>query len=60
MAATTIGATNGECKVIELTPRRAQRNLKALREAQMRHPSYIGRQAAGAESQPCPVLPFAR
>ncbi|WP_395307324.1 hypothetical protein V4U86_18080 [Mycobacterium sp. AMU20-3851] len=55
MAATAISDSN----VIELTPRRAQRNLKALREAQRRHPSYLG-QAACDAAAPCRVLPFSR
>ena len=55
MAATAISESN----VIELTPRRAQRNLKALREAQRRHPSYR-RYAACDAATPCRVLPFSR
>ncbi|MGW0158011.1 hypothetical protein ACWDUN_01695 [Mycobacterium sp. NPDC003323] len=57
MAATSISDSN----VVELTPRRAQRNLRALREAQRRHPSYLGQLAREtAAPVPCRVLPFSR
>lgn len=47
--------------VVQLTPRRAQRNLQALREAQRRHPSYVGRLAREAETPtPCRILQFNR
>ena len=47
--------------VVQLTPRRAQRNLQALREAQRRHPSYVGRLARGADTPtPCRILQFTR
>ncbi|MGU3498791.1 hypothetical protein [Mycobacterium sp. C31M] len=57
MAATAISDSN----VVELTPRRAQRNLRALREAQRRHPSYLGKAAREAAAPaPCRVLQFTR
>ena len=47
--------------VVQLTPRRAQRNLQALREAQRRHPSYVGRLAREADTPtPCRILQFTR
>ncbi|ORA05681.1 hypothetical protein BST17_07845 [Mycolicibacterium bacteremicum] len=57
MAVTAISESN----VVELSPRRAQRNLKALRDAQRRHPSFLG-QMAREKAAPvqCRVLPFSR
>ena len=47
--------------VVQLTPRRAQRNLQALREAQRRHPPYVGRLAREADTPtPCRILQFTR
>ncbi|MDO3401997.1 MULTISPECIES: hypothetical protein [Actinomycetes] len=57
MAASSISDSN----VVELSPRRAQRNLRALREAQRRHPSYLGQLARErTATPPCRVLPFSR
>lgn len=57
MAASSISDSN----VVELSPRRAQRNLRALREAQRRHPSYLGQVARErAATPPCRVLQFSR
>ncbi|MEH3132840.1 MAG: hypothetical protein PGN27_23030 [Mycolicibacterium neoaurum] len=57
MAASSISDSN----VVELSPRRAQRNLRALREAQRRHPSYLGQVARERTAMPpCRVLQFSR
>lgn len=48
--------------VDELKARRALRNLRTLREAQRRHPSYIARTASESADAPtqCRVLQFSR
>ena len=55
MAAIAMADTN----VVELSARRARRNLRAINEAKHRHPSFIGRMTvAKADSEVCRVLPF--
>lgn len=54
MATTTIGDTN----IVELSARRARRNLRAINEAKHRHPSFIGRMAVAKAPETCRVLQF--
>jgi hypothetical protein len=55
MATIAMADTN----VVELSTRRARRNLRAINEAKHRHPSFIGRMtAAKADSEACRVLQF--
>ena len=55
MATIAVADTN----VVELSVRRARRNLRAINEARYRHPSYIGRvSAAAAAPEGCRVLQF--
>lgn len=60
MGALRVADTN----VVELAPRRARHNMRALVEAKRRHPSYVGNVAvARSASEPehiCQVLPFKR
>jgi hypothetical protein len=56
MAATAIAETN----VVELAPRRARQNMRALVEAKRRHPSHIGAAPARRPQEMCRVLPFRR
>lgn len=56
MAATAIAETN----VVELAPRRARQNLRALVEAKRRHPSYTGHLPQRRTQDACRVLPFRR
>lgn len=56
MAATAIAETN----VVELAPRRARQNMRALVEAKRRHPSYVGPTPARRTQEVCRVLPFRR
>lgn len=55
---------NVESNVVELAPRRARHNMRALVLAKRRHPSYIGNVAmarpAPAPEHICQVLPFTR
>ncbi len=43
--------------VVELSVRRARRNLRALNEAKHRHPSYIARTPAKS-TEVCRILQF--
>jgi hypothetical protein len=52
--ATAMADTN----VVELSVRRARRNLRAINEAKHRHPSYLGRMAAKPAPNECRVLQF--
>jgi hypothetical protein len=54
MAAIAMYDTN----VVELSARRARRNLRAINEAKHRHPSFIGRTAAAKAPETCRVLQF--
>jgi hypothetical protein len=55
MATIAVADTN----VVELSVRRARRNLRAINEARYRHPSYAGRMAvAKAAPEACRVLQF--
>lgn len=54
MAATAVSVTN----IVELSARRARRNLRAINEAKHRHPSYIGRVAVSTSPEACRVLQF--
>ncbi|MBI5735522.1 hypothetical protein [Mycobacterium adipatum] len=55
MATIAMADTN----VVELSVRRARRNLRAINEARYRHPSYVGRMAvAKAAPEGCRVLQF--
>lgn len=55
MATIALADTN----IVELSVRRARRNLRAINEARYRHPSYVGRMAAGkAAPEACRVLQF--
>lgn len=57
MSALRIADTN----VVELAPRRARQNMRALVEAKRRHPSHVGRmQVRRSASEDCRVLPFRR
>jgi hypothetical protein len=56
MAATAIAETN----VVELAPRRARHNMRALVEAKRRHPSYAGHTPVLRPQEACRVLPFRR
>lgn len=54
MATIAMADTN----VVELSARRARRNLRAINEARHRHPSYTGRTTAKAATEDCRVLQF--
>ncbi|WP_156409086.1 hypothetical protein [Mycobacterium sp. Root265] len=55
MATIAMADTN----VVELSTRRARRNLRAINEAKHRHPSFIGRMTvAKNDSEACRVLQF--
>jgi|32_taG_2_1085360.scaffolds.fasta_scaffold69463_2 hypothetical protein len=55
MAMIALADTN----VVELSTRRARRNLRAINEAKHRHPSYVGRMTvAKANPEACRVLQF--
>lgn len=55
MATIALADTN----VVDLSMRRARRNLRAINEAKHRHPSYIGRMTAvKAAPEACRVLQF--
>lgn len=55
MATIAMADTN----VVELSARRARRNLRKINEAKHRHPSYLGRvTVAKADPQDCRVLQF--
>ncbi|MGA9374695.1 MAG: hypothetical protein WBV64_06640 [Mycobacterium sp.] len=47
-----------DTNVIELSARRARRNLRAMNEAKRRHPSFIGRTAVTKAPETCRVLQF--
>ena len=55
MATIAMADTN----VVELSARRARRNLRAINEAKHRHPSFVGRMAAAkVDPEACRVLQF--
>jgi hypothetical protein len=54
MAAIAMYDTN----VVELSARRARRNLRAINEAKHRHPSFIGRTTVAKTPETCRVLQF--
>jgi hypothetical protein len=47
-----------DTNVIELSARRARRNLRAMNEAKRRHPSFIGRTTVTKTPETCRVLQF--
>jgi len=54
MAAIAIADSN----VVELSARRARRNLRALNEAKRRHPSYMARSTPAKAPEACRILQF--
>jgi hypothetical protein len=60
MAAIAMCDTNAVCdtNVVELSARRARRNLRAINEAKHRHPSFIGRATIAKPVETCRVLQF--
>lgn len=54
MAATAVSDSN----IVELSARRARRNLRAINEAKHRHPSYLGRVTVVKAPEACRVLQF--
>ncbi len=47
-----------DTNVVELSARRARRNLRAMNEAKRRHPSFIGRTTVAKAPETCRVLQF--
>ncbi|GAA2558599.1 hypothetical protein [Mycolicibacterium diernhoferi] len=47
-----------DSNVVELSVRRARRNLRALNEAKHRHPSYISRNTPAKAPEACRILQF--
>jgi hypothetical protein len=54
MATTTIADTN----IVELSARRARRNLRAINEAKHRHPSFLTPMAVPKSPETCRILQF--